>query len=152
MGRLVIPLVIFVSMMPIAYGINDPAIHENCLDGNSDLLFAEQCFNDLFYFYDALYGSYNIKVNEYNNLVTKYDNDTKVLNDEIKLWKAKYHYVIVQHGNYSVQDQITNLTERVSTVETKAKTNESLIYIIQNMLRTVQVDIDSIWLKINSVR
>ena len=79
-------------------------------------------------------------------------NGMKELQDEVTLWKNKYSYVIAQHGNYSIQDQITNLTDRVTAVETKAATNESLIYIVQNMLRTVQTDIADIFLKINSVR
>ena len=121
------------------------------------------CVNDILKDYQRIYDSH-LRVEEnyhdsnifwentLNSERSKVANKTQNLESEMQLWKAKYHYVIVQHGNYSIQDQISNLTERVSTVETKAKTNESLIYIIQNMLRTVQVDIDSIWLKINSVR
>ena len=82
----------------------------------------------------------------------EHQKEVTVLKAEVQLWKNKYSYVIAQHGNYSIQDQITNLTDRVDAVETKAATNESLIYIVQNMLRTVQTDIADIFLKINSVR
>ena len=152
MERLVIALIIFASMIPIAYGINDPALYEGCFDGNVTLSTAKHCYTDLYYFYVVMYDSYDIIIAEHRTLNEKYDNDTKALKEEVQLWKNKYSYVIAQHGNYSIQDQITNLTDRVDSVETKAATNESHIYIIQNMLRTVQTDIEDIFLKINSVR
>ena len=82
----------------------------------------------------------------------RYINETAALKAEVQLWKNKYSYVISQHGNATIQDQIANLTARVDAVETQTERNESHIYIIQNMLRTVQTDIESIWLKINLVR
>ena len=87
-----------------------------------------------------------------NAMSNEHLNKTKALEEEVQLWKNKYSYVISQHGNATIQDQIANLTARVDTVETQTERNESHIYIIQNMLRTVQTDIESIWLKINSVR
>ena len=124
--------------------------HESCLNALiSDYDYSQDAHNrtseDLKHAID-LYEEFNTDV------TAEFESEVALLKSEAQLWKSKYHYVIVQHGNYSIQDQITNLTERVSTVETKARTNESLIFIIQNMLRNVQVDIDSIWLKINSVR
>ena len=141
--------------------------HSECfselVNGSEYAVNHEICLTAIISEYDDLHSTYNSTSRDLADIIVLYEEleidvfaahntELTALKSEVQLWKSKYNYVIVQHGNYSVQDQITNLTERVSTVETKAKTNESLIYIIQNMLRTVQVDIDSIWLKINSVR
>ena len=166
-------LILFIcSIILIGIGSADAALtftssdtHSACFEGlvDGDATGHEFCLNTLISNYEDLHSAYNSTDRDLvyvqglyyeleNDITAIYNADVLRLTGEVQLWKNKYNYVIVQHGNYSVQDQITNLTERVSTVETKAKTNESLIYIIQNMLRTVQVDIDSIWLKINSVR
>ena len=89
---------------------------------------------------------------EFRELRADYANDTAHLKTEVHIWQLKYANLLAQQGNFSTQDQIANLTDRVDAVETKATTNESLIYIVQNMLRTVQTDIADIFLKINSVR
>ena len=89
----------------------------------------------------------------YYHLRQESANKTSALEAEVQLWKVKYTNLLSQQGGSStMQDQLTNLTARVDAVETQTERNESHIYIIQNMLRTVQTDIESIWLKINSVR
>ena len=117
-------------------------------------------FNDLMTCHKGLVATYvsfweihESNANSYTVLKEKYEQEKT----ESSLWKAKYTALLGQQnvtsqGNSAMQDQIANLTARVSAVETKAATNESLIYIIQNMLRTVQTDIEDIFLKINSVR
>ena len=134
--------------------------HADCFSENDD---DEFCLNRLMSDYRLLHGSHENLSERYNAQADKHDiimemmqnrSDAKIesLEGDVKMWKAQYYYVITQHGNSTIQDKVANLTARVDAVETKAATNESLIYIIQNMLRTVQTDIEDIYLKINSVR
>ena len=98
--------------------------------------------------YSKLYSEYHdLHHNHTENIRT-----IEHLQDEVNVWQTKYNYLLAQQGNQTIQDKVANLTDRMDAVETKASTNESLIYIIQNMLRTVQTDIEDIYLKINSVR
>ena len=162
MNSLTILLVFAVGFAGIGVADADPvAQHRICFDNNSTD--TDVCIKNVLDDYEFFYNNH---LRQMDNLRDHSDwlsaalnamdedhlNKTKILEAEVQLWKNKYNYVISQHGNVTIQDQIANLTARVDAVETQTERNESHIYIIQNMLRTVQTDIESIWLKINSVR
>ena len=127
-------------------GLGDYQWHSECLLLEGYAL--EGCVYSLFNSYTSLIDQYHtLHHNHTINIRT-----VEHLQDEVNVWHNKYNYLLAQQGNQTIQDKVANLTARVDAVETKASTNESLIYIIQNMLRTVQTDIEDIYLKINSVR
>ena len=119
--------------------------HEDCFDtyGNADFCVegVTSDYRTLFEAYHTLHHNHTINIRTVEHL-----------QDEVNVWQTKYTHLLAQQGNSTIQDKVANLTDRMDAVETKAATNESLIYIIQNMLRTVQTDIEDIYLKINSVR
>ena len=127
-------------------GLNDFAWYEECTSAEGYEL--ENCMDSIYYDYVKVFEAYHTLNHNHTETVRT----TEHLQDEVNVWHNKYNYVIAQHGVHTIQDQLVNLTERMNTVETKASTNESLIYILQNIVRTVQVDIADIFIKINSVR
>ena len=142
--RIVLGALLILAAIPAAYAMFAPDTFDDCD--------AERCYDRLLSSYNNVYkmwSSQNVKIAELN---TQLENTTSYYETEVQLWKAKYTNLLAQEGGTSVQVQIANLTDRMDAVETKAATNESLIYIIQNTLRTVQTDIEDIFLKINSVR
>ena len=103
--------------------------HIDCFDNNSTA--TEVCIENVLSDYEHMDRNYKYQIEnleQHNQFVSglldysnqKYNNDTAALKAEVQLWKNKYSYVIAQHGNYSIQDQIANLTDRVTAVETKA--------------------------------
>ena len=141
MERLVLAMVVILSSTTLVYGLTDPSYHTKCFDDNSTMTVVKSCHESLLGNYEVLYITYHATL----------DASTDMQN-EIDLWKNKYNHLLIQQNNMNIQDQIINLTERVTAVENKTATNEGLIYKIQNIVRTIQVDIADIFLKINSVR
>ena len=139
--------------VPTTYAVLPSSMLPDCTSTAVTASQYKTCYDYLFTVYDSLYLTFEETHQDNLMLKTQLENTTSYYEAEVQLWKAKYTALLLQQGgNSTMQDQIANLTARVSTVETKAATNESLIYIIQNMLRTVQTDIEDIFLKINSVR
>ena len=146
-----VALLAVASTVSIAYAFEPETLRDCTTETEFDDLMT--CHKGLVATYVSFWEIHESNANSYTVLKEKYEQEKT----ESSLWKAKYTALLGQQnvtsqGNSAMQDQIANLTARVSAVETKAATNESLIYIIQNMLRTVQTDIEDIFLKINSVR
>ena len=142
--RIVLGALLILAAIPSAYAMFAPDTFDDCD--------AERCYDRLLSSYNTVYkiwSSQNVQLAELN---TQLKNSTAYYEAEVYIWQTKYGQLLAQQGDTSVQVEIANLTDRMDAVETKAATNESLIYIIQNMLRTVQTDIEDIFLKINSVR
>ena len=118
----------------------------DCLESNGF------CKHDVYQKYGIMLNQYHSFWHNYTDTITKQETTIAHLQGEVHVWQSKYNHLLAQQGNSTIQDQVANLTDRMDAVETKAATNEPLIYIIQNMLRTVQTDIEDIYLKINSVR
>ena len=142
---------VFVSI-GTAFAFKPVEDHIACFNNNSTA--TEVCIDDILLDYEHNERNYKSQIERlqnHNEFVSGlldyseqlYHNDTTILKTEVQLWKNKYSYVISQHGNATIQDQIVNLTARIDAVETQTERNESHIYIIQNMLRTVQTDIES---------
>ena len=139
--------------VPTTYAVLPSSMLPDCTSTAVTASQYKTCYDYLFTVYDSLYLTFEETHQDNLMLKTQLENTTSYYEAEVQLWKAKYTALLLQQGgNSTMQDQIANLTARVDAVETKAATNESLIYIIQNMLRTVQTDIEDIFLKINSVR
>ena len=102
----------------------NPQSHENCYD--------TLCHEIIISDYTKLYGMYHTMYHNHTENIRTIEH----LQDEVNVWHNKYNYLLAQQGNQTIQDKVANLTDRMDAVETKAATNESLIYIIQNMLRT----------------
>ena len=152
--------VVIFTCMSSAYAVSSAEFHLECFAIGED---EDDCLDELFDDYIELHGDYNQTLASYDESLASHRTVTELLinttgaeinelESEVRLWKSKYHYVIYQHGNYSLQDQLVNLTERVSVVEEKSSTNEWLIYQLRAVTKALQVDINDIWIKINSVR
>ena len=104
---------------------------------------------------ESLYDSYTTLADAHETLHHNHTKNIRTiehLQNEVSVWHGKYDYLLSQQGGTSIQDQVINLTERMVAVENKTAVNEGIIYKIQNIVRTIQVDIADIYLKINSVR
>ena len=152
-----ITLLVIVGMIPIA-----SANHPDQFIRDQDMLPSRYvndcissggwCVQEVKSKYAAMVNQYHSFWHNYTDTITKQETTIAHLQGEVHVWQSKYNHLLAQQGNSTIQDKVANLTDRMDAVETKAATNESLIYIIQNMLRTVQTDIEDIYLKINSVR
>ena len=146
-------MLLVLATIPVAHAYLLPPAYEACPDYATDKAALEDCYDVLLSAYTGVFDMMLSESQKRADIQVQLQNTTSYYEAEVQLWKAKYTALLSQQGgNSTMQDQIANLTARVDAVETKAATNESLIYIIQNMLRTVQTDIADIFLKINSVR
>ena len=145
-------LFLVLATVSMVHGQNTPELHASCATEGAGVDKLKSCLNHLNRDYSFVYNQFFETIKYNAELETKLQNTTEYHKAEVHVWQTKYAHLLAQQGGTSIQDQVANLTDRVTAVETKAATNESLIYIIQNMLRTVQTDIEDIFLKINSVR
>ena len=148
----ILGLLLILTAVPMAYASMPPSLLEGCVTSDSSDERVRQCHATLMTNYERLFTGWLYELDRNDELQDKLTNNTAHYKAEVHVWQTKYAHLLAQQGGTSIQDQVANLTDRVTAVETKAATNESLIYIIQNMLRTVQTDIADIFLKINSVR
>ena len=112
----------------------------------------QHCFLELTFKYGTLYDIYGLELDNKTKFIEAQTTQVKHLSDEVNLWKNKYNHLLTQQSTLNIQDQVINLTERITALENKTAFNEGVLYKLQNIIRTVQVDIADIYLKINSVR
>ena len=116
--------------VPTTYAVLPSSMLPDCTSTAVTASQYKTCYDYLFTVYDSLYLTFEETHQDNLMLKTQLENTTSYYEAEVQLWKAKYTALLLQQGgNSTMQDQIANLTARVDAVETKAATNESLIYI-----------------------